>query len=309
MLARNKIMKTKYVVQFSAGKDKYGIIKNSRSEAVQYISTVANALKKKGLLQSLKNRGHDVYVLTTDSRKTVITIHSTNDAVYRLRYFIDSNYQKTFSADNVNQLINLVHSRLRIDRDETSQMDDIVGVWTQSDDDIDEKYTLSVNVDGEQLKYLDILASIETNKNPFIKPDLEESRKESGAKLKHVKTPPLHCLSCYLWVCFLGPLGIIIATILTATYTNKIIKLYGKNWLIAKHIGDTTFWRVIGAIIGFISAMITPLTNLVLREATNTSNEPSTLFVNPFAIIALFIMIIVGMVVNNIAKSSDETTD
>ena len=70
--------------------------------------SVVSALKKKGLLRSLKNRGHDVYVLTTDSRKTVITIHSTDGAVYRLRYFIDSNYQKTFSADNVNRLINLI---------------------------------------------------------------------------------------------------------------------------------------------------------------------------------------------------------
>ena len=107
-LAKSKIMKTKYVIQSSAGKDKYGIIKNSRSEAIQYINAVVSALKKKGLLRSLKNRGHDVYVLTTDSRKTVITIHSTDGAVYRLRYFIDSNYQKTFSADNVNQLINLI---------------------------------------------------------------------------------------------------------------------------------------------------------------------------------------------------------
>lgn len=166
---------------------------------------------------------------------------------------------------------------------------------------------MSIDADDEQLEYMDILASIGTDVDPFSKLDLAKSRTET--KLKHVKALSLHCLSCYLWVYFLGPLGIIIATILTATYTNKIMKLYGKNWLIAKHIGDTTFWRVIGAIIGFISAMITPLTNLVLREAANTSNEPSTLFVNPFAIIALFIMIIVGVVIGNMAKSSDETVN
>ena len=295
---------TKYAIKLSVGKNKYGIITNTQSEAAQYINRIVDALKKQGVLQSLKSRGDDVYILTTSSRKTIITVHGSSNATYRVRYFINDNYQRTFTSDNVDRLIDLVHSRLSIDKGETSPKEDIIGIWTQKDTDIEERYELSVNVDEEELRYLDILASISTDTNPFIKPDLAEYCK--GSKLRRVKTSYSHCISCFLWTSALGPLGIIIATILTATYTSKVMKFYGENYLVARHISNTAFWRVIGAIAGCLSAMVISLTKLTVREATATTQR-TVYFINPFAIVALLVMIFVGMIMTNIAKSHDET--
>lgn len=115
--------------------------------------------------------------------------------MYKVRYFVDDDYQKTFESDNLEQLVTLVHNRLDIDRAE-NYTEDIVGIWEQSDSNISEKYTLSIDADDEQLEYMDILASIGTDVDPFSKLDLAKSRTET--KLKHVKASSLHCLSCYL---------------------------------------------------------------------------------------------------------------
>ena len=151
---------------------------------------------------------------------------------------------------------------------------------------------------------MDILASIGTNVDPFCKPDLAESRTET--KLKHVNAPGSHCLSCYLWATLLGPLGIIIATILTVTYTNKIIKLYGDRYTLSKYISSVAFWRVIGVVLGCASAMAIPLGSYLSQ--TDNGAIQTAFFINPLAIIALVIMVIVGISMNNKVATFDKET-
>lgn len=295
--------KSKILLQFSVGEKKYGVIKNDRNSAVRYINTVADKLKQHGTLRSLKRQNEDVCVIATNTCKIIVTIRIQQHATYKVRYSIDDSYQKTFESDDSNQLTQFVHSRLSIDRAGNST-EDIVGIWEQSDDSISEKYILSIDADGMQLEYMDILASIGTDVDPFCRPDLAESRTET--KLKHVSTPGSHCLSCYLWSTLLGPLGIIIATILTVTYTNKIIKLYGGKYTLSKYISNVTFWRVIGVVLGCASAMAIPLGGYLSQ--TDNGAIQTVFFINPLAVVALAIMIIVGVSMNNKVATFDKET-
>lgn len=293
---------SKILLQFSVGEKKYGVIKDDRNSAVRYINAVADKLKQYKILQSLKLQNEDVCVITTDARKVIVTIRTLQHATYKVRYFVDDNYQKTFESDNVEQLVTLVHNRLDIDRAE-NYTEDIVGIWEQSDSNISEKYILSIDADDEQLEYMDILASIGTDVDPFSKLDLAELRTEM--KLKHVNAPGIHCLSCYSWATLLGPLGIVIATILTVTYTNKIIKLYGDKYTLSKYISSITFWRVIGVVLGCASVIAIP--RIYLSQTSNGTIQ--TVFViNPLAIITLVIMFIVGMSMNNKVAAFDKET-
>ncbi len=295
--------KSKILLQFSVGEKKYGVIKNDRNSAVRYINAVADKLKQRKTLQSLKRQNEDICVITTDTRKVIVAIQTLQHATYKVRYFVDDNYQKTFESDNVEQLIVLVRSRLNIDRAK-NYTEDIIGVWEQNDSNVGEKYILSIDADGVQLEYMDILASIGTDVDPFSKPDLAESRTET--KLKNVNAPGGHCLSCYLWAALLGPLGIVIATILTITYTNKIIKLYGNKYTLSKYISNVTFWRVIGAILGCASAMAIPLGGYLSQ--TDNGAIQTVFFINPLAVVALAIMIIVGVSMNNKVATFDKET-
>ena len=207
--------KSKILLQFSVRGEKYGVIKDDRNSAIRYINTVTDKLKQHGALQSLKRQNEDVCVITTDTRKAIVAIKASRHAVYKVRYFVDGNYQKTFESDNTEQLIALVNSRLSIDRTKNS-MEDITRLWEQNDNNINKKYVLSIDAGGKQLGYMDILSSIGTEVEPFNKPDLTESCIKS--RTKRVSTPGSHCLSCYLWGFLLGPLGIIIATMLTVAH-------------------------------------------------------------------------------------------
>ena len=293
--------KSKILLQFSVGEKKYGVIKNDRNSAVRYINAVADKLKQRKTLQSLKQQNEDICVITTDTRKIIVAIQTLQHATYKVRYFVDDNYQKTFESDNVEQLITLVHSRLNIDR-VRNYTEDIIGVWEQNNSNVREEYILSIDANGAQLEYMDILASIGTDVDPFCKPGLAESRTET--KLKHVNAPGSHCLSCYLWATLLGPLGIIIATILTVTYTNKIIKLYGDRYTLSKYISSVAFWRVIGVVLGCASAMAIPLGSYLSQ--TDNGAIQTVFFVNPLTVVALAIMIIVGVFMNNKAAAFDK---
>ena len=295
--------KSKILLQFSVGEKKYGVIKNDRNSAVRYINAVADKLKQRKTLQSLKRQNEDICVITTDTRKVIVAIQTLQHATYKVRYFVDDNYQKTFESDNVEQLIALVHSRLNIDG-VRNYTEDITGVWEQSNSNVREEYILSIDANGAQLEYMDILASIGTDVDPFCKPDLAESRTET--KLKHVNAPGSHCLSCYLWATMLGPLGIVIATVLTVTYTNKIIKLYGDRYTLSKYISSVAFWRVIGVVLGCASAMAIPLGNYLSQ--TDNGAIQTVFFVNPLTVVALAIMIIVGVFMNNKVAAFDKET-
>lgn len=295
--------KAKILLQFSVGEKKYYTIKDDRNSAIRYINAVADKLKQRKTLQSLKRQNEDICIITTDTRKVIVAIQTLQHATYKVRYFVDDNYQKTFESDNIEQLITLVHSRLNIDR-VRNYTEDIIGVWEQNNSNVREEYILSIDVNGAQLEYMDILASIGTNVDPFCKPDLAESRTET--KLKHVNAPGSHCLSCYLWATLLGPLGIIIATILTVTYTNKIIKLYGDRYTLSKYISSVAFWRVIGVVLGCASAMAIPLGSYLSQ--TDNGAIQTAFFINPLAIIALVIMAIVGISMNNKVATFDKET-
>ena len=295
--------KSKILLQFSVGEKKYGVIKNDRNSAVRYINAVADKLKQRKTLQSLNRQNEDICVITTDTRKVIVAIQTLQHATYKVRYFVDDNYQKTFESDNVEQLIALVHSRLNIDG-VRNYTEDITGVWEQSNSNVREEYILSIDANGAQLEYMDILASIGTDVDPFCKPDLAESRTET--KLKHVNAPGSHCLSCYLWATMLGPLGIVIATVLTVTYTNKIIKLYGDRYTLSKYISSVAFWRVIGVVLGCASAMAIPLGNYLSQ--TDNGAIQTVFFVNPLTVVALAIMIIVGVFMNNKVAAFDKET-
>ena len=295
--------KAKILLQFSVGEKKYYTIKDDRNSAIRYINAVADKLKQRKTLQSLKRQNEDICIITTDTRKVIVAIQTLQHATYKVRYFVDDNYQKTFESDNIEQLITLVHSRLNIDR-VRNYTEDIIGVWEQNNSNVREEYILSIDVNGAQLEYMDILASIGTNVDPFCKPDLAESRTET--KLKHVNAPGSHCLSCYLWATLLGPLGIIIATILTVTYTNKIIKLYGDRYTLSKYISSVAFWRVIGVVLGCASAMAIPLGSYLSQ--TDNGAIQTAFFINPLAIIALVIMVIVGISMNNKVATFDKET-
>ena len=295
--------KSKILLQFSVGEKKYGVIKDDRNSAVRYINAVADKLKQRKTLQSLKRQNEDICVITTDTRKVIVAIQTLQHATYKVRYFVDDNYQKTFESDNVEQLIVLVRSRLNIDRAK-NYTEDIIGVWEQNNSNVREEYILSIDADGVQLEYMDILASIGTDVDPFSKPELAESRTET--KHKNVNAPGGHCLSCYLWAALLGPLGIVIATILTITYTNKIIKLYGNKYTLSKYISNVTFWRVIGVVLGCASAMAIPLGGYLSQ--TDNGAIQTVFFINPLAVVALAIMIIVGVSMNNKVATFDKET-
>lgn len=297
--------KSKVVLRLSIKDKKYGLIFNNNADAINYINQVTNQLQQHGMLRSLKKKSDNIYILTTEARRAVIAIQKSNCVIYKIRYYIDNTYQKTFESDNLDQLIALVHSKFNIDHDEFSSEDDILGVWTQSDDsvNIDEKYILSIDLNGETLAYIDLLASIESDSNPFIKPDLADHRKQE--KLPHVGISYTHSASCYLWSTLLGPIGIVISTILTATYTNRIIKLYSNDYKISRHIGSIIAWRIGGAIAG----VVTSLSNWYMRWITLNNDSiisNPAFYINPFLIIALAVMIVVGISMYNRALATDE---
>ena len=88
--------KAKILLQFSVGEKKYYTIKDDRNSAIRYINAVADKLKQRKTLQSLKRQNEDICIITTDTRKVIVAIQTLQHATYKVRYFVDDNYQKTF---------------------------------------------------------------------------------------------------------------------------------------------------------------------------------------------------------------------
>ena len=59
--------KAKILSQFSVGEKKYYTIKDDRNSAIRYINAVADKLKQRKTLQSLKRQNEDICIITTDT--------------------------------------------------------------------------------------------------------------------------------------------------------------------------------------------------------------------------------------------------